>query len=27
MGEPTLMPELLRASLNYIKEQERAQGA
>ncbi len=24
MGEPTLMPELLRAALNYVKEQERA---
>lgn len=26
MGEPALMPELLRAALNYVKEQERAQG-
>lgn len=26
MGEPTLMPELLKSALNYVKEQERAQG-
>ena len=26
MGEPTLMPELLRTALNYVNEQRRAQG-